>query len=81
MELSKSHEIPRVRGDYTDPPGGRRSLQSVHHSSSGDEAVVGFDGQPVSQVFGDDKVERTLDSFRFCLCSQRPLGALELSRV
>jgi hypothetical protein len=32
-------------------------------------------------VFGDDDVERTLDSFRFCLCPQRPLGALELSRV
>ena len=46
-----------------------------------DEAVIGFDRQPVSHVFGDNNVERTLDSFRFCLCPQRPLGALELSRV
>jgi len=41
-----------------------------------DEAVVRFNRHPVSHVFGDDDVERTLDSFRFCFCPQRPLGAL-----
>jgi hypothetical protein len=43
-----------------------------------DKAVVGFDRQPVSRVFGDDDVERALDRFRFCLCPQSSLGALEL---
>jgi hypothetical protein len=46
-----------------------------------DEAIVGFDRQPVSRVFGNDDARRTLDSFRFCLCLESPLGALELSRV
>jgi len=36
-----------------------------------DEAVVGFNRQPVFHVFGDG-VEGTLDSFRFCHCPQRP---------
>jgi hypothetical protein len=41
-----------------------------------DETVAGLDRQPVSQVFGDDEVERTLDSFDFCLCPQRPQARL-----
>jgi len=44
------------------------------------KAACGFDRQPVSHVFGDDDVERTLDSFRFCLCPQRPLARLS-SRI